>query len=178
LRKQESSRGKYILVFNATTLITLMELNRLDLVEKLRETQHVKVVIPQSVKNEFLEAGIELNISSDEMPIEKIDILPIEIPRRLGEGELHAIALAYTLTQQLSKNNVTTIVVTDDKQARKKCEKLGIKVFETLGLIEFAKKHRVISKEKALEILEKIPSTSLYTTQELLKEAQTKIKQQ
>jgi len=70
LRKQGSYRGKYILVFNATTLITLMELNRLDLVEKLRETQYVKVVIPQSVKNEFIEAGIELNISSDEMPID------------------------------------------------------------------------------------------------------------
>jgi len=64
--------------------------------------------------------------------IEEIDILPIEIPRRLGEGERYAIALAYTLTQQLSKNNVTTIVVTDDKQARKGCEKLGIKVFGTL----------------------------------------------
>jgi len=62
--KRRSSRGKYILVFDASALITLTELNRLDLLEKLRRTRYIKVVIPRGVRNEFREAGIDLGVSA------------------------------------------------------------------------------------------------------------------
>jgi len=176
--KRRSSRGKYILVFDASALITLTELNRLDLLEKLRGTHYIKVVIPQGVRNEFREAGIELGISNDEVLIGSVDMSLMEIPQRLGEGERDAIALAYALTRGLSESSVTAVVVTDDKLARKECEKLGVEVFGTLGLIEFAKKHGALSKEEALRILEEIPRTSLYITPELLEEAKTRIEQQ
>jgi len=174
--KQKGYREKYILIFDASALITLTELNRLDLLEKLRGTRYIKVVVPQGVRNEFREAGVELGISSDEIPVESVDMPLMEIPRRLGEGERHAIALAYALTRELSK--VTAVVVTDDKLARKRCEKLGIRVFGTLGLIEFAKNHGALSKEEALSILKEIPKTSLYITPELLEEVRTRIEQQ
>jgi len=176
--KRRSSRRKYILVFDASALITLTELNRLDLLEKLRVTRYIKVVIPQGVRNEFREAGIELGISIDEVPIESVDMSLMEIPRRLGEGERNAIALTYALTQGLSKSSAIAIVVTDDKLARKECKKLGVEVFGTLGLIEFAKKHGALSKEEALSIIEEIPRTSLYITPELLEEAKNRIEQQ
>lgn len=178
MKKPRSSREEYILIFNATTLIVLRELNRLDIIEKLRRTCRVRVVIPQSVKNEFLRAGVELNVPSDEVTIESVNVLPIDIPRSLGEGERHAIALAYTLTRELSEDNVIIIVVTDDKRARKKCRELRIRVFGTLGLIEFAKKRGVVSKEEALELLKRIPDTSLYITPELLEEALAKVRHQ
>jgi len=55
---------------------------------------------------------------------------------------------------------------------------MGIKVIGTLGLIEFAKRHGVIIKEEALNILERIPSTSLYITQEVVEKARSKIMSQ
>ncbi|MEM1611318.1 MAG: DUF3368 domain-containing protein [Sulfolobales archaeon] len=68
--------------------------------------------------------------------------------------------------------------VRDDKRARNKCRELGIRVIGTLGLIELAKKQGAISKNQALELLNRIPDTSLYITPELLKEAQNIIKHQ
>jgi len=52
---------------------------------------------------------------------------------------------------------------------------MGIKVLGTLGLTEFAKRHGVITKEEALNLLKRIPSTSLCITQEVLEKARSKI---
>ena len=67
------------------------------------------------------------------------------------------------------------MVVTDDLRARKTCRRIEVRVVGTLGLIEFAKKHGIIAKEEALNLLERIPSTSLYVTHEILEEARNKI---
>lgn len=167
----------YILILNATTIIVLRELERLSLIERLRGLGNVKVVIPQAVKHEFLRAGVKLDIPSDEVTVEyRVDELQVDIPRSLGEGERQAIEVAYALTREPSENVV--IVVTDDKRARHICKRLGVKVTGTLGLIEFAKRNDVISKEEALELLGRIPSTSLHITPELLEEAQARIRQQ
>jgi len=63
----------------------------------------------------------------------------------------------------------------DDLRARRMCKKMGIKVLGTLGLTEFAKRHGVITKEEALNLLKRIPSTSLCITQEVLEKARSKI---
>jgi predicted nucleic acid-binding protein len=68
--------------------------------------------------------------------------------------------------------------VTDDLEARRVCERLGIRVVGTLGLIELLKKCKAITKEKALEMLQRISSTSLRITQKLLNEAHRKISTQ
>jgi len=69
-------------------------------------------------------------------------------------------------------------VITDDQRARNVCRRISLKVLDALGLVEFAKKHGVVTKEEALSLLEKIPSTSLYITPELLREARAEIEQQ
>jgi len=58
------------------------------------------------------------------------------------------------------------------------CKRIGLKSAWYLGLIELTKKHDAITKEEATSLLDKIPSTSLYITPELLREAQSKIEQQ
>jgi predicted nucleic acid-binding protein len=137
-----------------------------------------KIIVPQGVRNEFLRAGEQIDLPSDDITVEHMDVgePPSEVPQSLGEGERQAIAIAYTLTKSQSKYVV--IVVTDDRKAREVCNRVGLKVLGTLGLIEFAKKHSVITKERALSLLERIPSTSLYVTPELLREARTRIEQQ
>ncbi len=44
----------------------------------------------------------------------------------------------------------------------------------TLGLIEFLKKHKILFREEAIDMLKRIPGTSLYITQSLLDEANNK----
>lgn len=167
----------YILIINATTIIVLRELEHLSLLERLRGLGNVKVIVPQAVKREFLKAGVKLDIPGDEVAVGyHVSELQVDIPRSLGEGEREAIGIAYALTRQPNEDIV--IVVTDDKRARYICRKLGVRVTGTLGLIEFAKKNSVISKEEALELLARLPSTSLYITPELLEEAQTRVKHQ
>jgi predicted nucleic acid-binding protein len=70
------------------------------------------------------------------------------------------------------------IVITDDKKARKTCEKLKINALGTLGLVELLKKHKIISRKEALALIQKIPNTSLYITPQLLEKAQHKIETQ
>ncbi len=178
MKKRRSSEKEYVLIFNATTLIVLRELRHRELIDRIREHDIAKVFIPQSVRNEFLRAGIRIDIPSDDIPIEYVntDELLLDVPRSLGEGERQAIAIAYILTRSQSENIV--IVVTDDRRARNVCRRIGLKVLGTLGLIEFAKKHGVMTKEEALSLLEKIPNTSLYITPELLREARARIEQQ
>jgi len=166
------------LIFNATTLIVLRELECLDLLEEIQRLCDVSVIIPQGVVEEFQKTDAKLLIPNATVVEVQREELTIDIPRSLGRGELQAIIIAYTITQERESHRNVTFVVTDDKRARNVCKKLGIKVIGTLGLIELAKKCKVISKEKAIELLNKIPSTSLYITPELLSEAQLKIKQQ
>jgi len=177
LRRRKSSEGKYVLIFNATTIIVLRELQRGELIDEIRKHGIAKVLIPQGVMNEFRRAGVQIDTPSNNIPAEHISKdEPMDVPPSLGEGERQVIAVAHALTKSQSAG--TVIVVTDDRKARKVCNKMGLNVIGTLGLIEFAKKHGVITKEEALNLLEKIPRTSLYLSPELLRKAQTKLRQQ
>ncbi len=176
--KRQRSSEKLILVFNSTTIITLLELQSVELIDRIREYGIAKVFIPQSVRDEFARAERHIDIPNDDISIDYtgIDELIIDTPRSLGRGERQAIAIAYALTR--SQAVETVVVVTDDKKARNVCRGMGIKVIGTLGLIELAKKNGIITKDEALRLLDRIPSTSLYITHELLMEARTRIQQQ
>ena len=177
MKKQKNYERKYVLVFNATTIIVLRELQREKLVEEIRKQGIAKIVIPQGVIEEFQRAGMQVNIPNDDVRIEQMNTNRIlDIPQSLGEGERQAITIAYTLTR--TQDTETVMVVTDDLKARKTCRRLGLNVIGTLGLIEFAKKHNIITKEEALNLLESIPNTSLYISPELLEKARIKLKQQ
>lgn len=175
LRRQGGSEKEYVLIFDATTLIVLLELKCEELIERIRNRRIARVIIPQGVRSEFLEAGVIIDIAGNDIPNNYTSEPVPDIPRSLGEGERQAIGIAHTIAR--SRRGVV-IVITDDKKARSLCKRMGLKVFGTLGFIEFAKKHGAVTKEEALSLLEKIPNTSLYIKPELLKEAQAKIEQQ
>jgi len=99
-----------------------------------------------------------------------------DFPPSMGEGERHAIEIAIGLSRKHPDKRA--VVVTDDKRARNFCRKKGVEHTGTLGLIELAKKRKLISKREALKTISRIPSTSLYIAPGVLEEAAVRVKQQ
>ncbi len=174
--KQRKSSNT-VLVFNATTLIVLRELGIEHIIEEITGKNIAEIIIPEAVRKEFQKAGTTITIQDTYKPTKPSNNTIIQtIPTTLGEGEQEAITIAHTINK--TKPNTTAIVVTDDKKARKTCIQHHIKVIGTLGIIELAKKNNIISKNRALKLLDQIPQTSLYITQELLEKAKQKIEKQ
>ena len=166
-----------VLVFDTSTLITLHELGCDEMVRAFQELPTVEVVIPRAVWEELSRARSRINLSAESLHVEQAEEeLPDDIPRRLGRGELEAIAIAYKLARL---SGVSAIVLTDDKIARNKCKRIGVKTHGTLGLIELAKRCGIIAKERALQMLDEIPvKTHLYITRDSLEEARGRIQRQ
>lgn len=78
----------------------------------------------------------------------------------------------------MQHSGLLVVAVTGDDPARNKCERLGIRLHETLGLIELEKKWGVITKGQALKILDKAPSTSLHEAADVLANVGEKVRRQ
>ena len=167
-----SDHSKPVLVLNSSTLIVLYELNRLDLLKKLEKK--FKVSIPSTVAEEMKNSPINL----DHSLVVQVNINNISSNLQpyiigLGHGELGALALAYKL-----RSKREAIVITDDEKARKTCQRLNIKVRGTVGLIKIAYEHNIISKEQAINLINQIKETSLYITDQIIRQAIQQIKTQ
>jgi predicted nucleic acid-binding protein len=166
---RRSSNADYTLIFDSSSLIVLNELKFLDLfVSRIEKQSSINIIIPTTVLDEISKGGLTINSHSIQIINSYSDDLA-SIPENLGNGEKGVIILAESL-----KNTTSVIAITDDKKARGICEKRGITVMGTLGLIEFLKKHKILFREEAIDMLKRIPGTSLYITQSLLDEANNK----
>jgi len=88
LRKHQNCGKKYVLVFNAATIIVLRELRREELIEEIRKQGIAKILIPQGVINEFQRAGMQVGVPKDDIHIEQTNANEIlDIPQGPGEGE-------------------------------------------------------------------------------------------
>ncbi|MEM1605311.1 MAG: hypothetical protein QXW41_03620 [Fervidicoccaceae archaeon] len=176
-RSYNSSRQVYHLVLDSSSIITLTELDILTEIFKRLATQAgaLRVIIPSRVREELKRSSISIDQYNEayQVMVFNANDMEINLPQGLGEGEKEAILIALSL---MKLSNV--IVITDDKKARKTCEKLKINVLGTLGLVELLKKHKIISRKEALALIQKIPNTSLYITPQLLEKAQHKIETQ
>ena len=179
MNSQENSNNRIYLIIDSSTIITLYELKSLNLLKKLRSK--VKIIIPIAVKRELSRGAHGIRVNNISSPIVELNIKEVRgeikaLLEGLGNGEREAIEIAYSIIHEGECDKV--IVVTDDFTARQRCKRLGIPVMGTLGLIDFAKRRRIITKNRALEIIDSIPSTSLYITQELLRQVKEKIMHQ
>ena len=176
-RSYNSSRQVYHLVLDSSSIITLTELDVLREIFKRLATQAsaLRVIIPSRVLEELERSSISIDQYNEayQVMVFNANDMEINLPQGLGEGEKEAILIALSL---MKLSNV--IVITDDKKARKTCEKLKINALGTLGLVELLKKHKIISRIEALALIQKIPNTSLYITPQLLEKAQHKIETQ
>ena len=139
-----------IVISDSSALISLLSVEKLDILGKLFET----VMIPEVVYNEVF------NKKVSNLDLKKTKFLQIEkvtdrkmvklLKMQLDYGESEVIALA--LEKGIDR------VIIDDKQARKVADKLGLKVIGTLGILILAKEKQVIKEVRplVLSMMEKI----------------------
>src|SRR3989344_2087070 len=141
------------MISNATPLISLARINELAILQKLFE----KIVIPEAVRTEILVEGKPGFIVLKEL---SKTFLHAREPKRLlplglGSGENAAISLAYETKDTL---------LIDDAVAIQRAHELGIETLRTTTVIFLAVQKGLLSKEKALNILNLLIENGYYIT--------------
>jgi uncharacterized protein len=130
-------------VSNTTPIISLLKLNRLDLLQKL----YAKIYIPKAVYKE-VEAGKSKGYYKDLTKIDWINIIEIQNKQAvryfldLDEGEAEAIILANELNAD--------IIILDEKLGRFHAKHANLKVTGTVGVLIKAKSEKLIPDLKPL----------------------------
>ncbi len=148
------------IVLDNTVLSVFKRLCEIDLLKKLLTGD---ILIPVAVADEYLQIGE----CSD---LEGFNIVDsrgnIDYP--LGRGESQAILLAK------EKN---CIFATDDRMARVYANKIGIATTGTIGILAAGVSKGLITRQKAIDILNNIQSQKLlYLSDEIFEYAMEKIK--
>ncbi|MCA9968810.1 MAG: DUF3368 domain-containing protein [Anaerolineales bacterium] len=115
-------------VTNASPVIALHQLGQLQLLSNLLGDS---ILVPPAVSNEIITVQPRPDWLQ-EYPLRQ-PIGPQILRASLGAGESAAIALALELN--------STLIVLDDRPARRLAKALGITVIGTLGLLLAAKRH-------------------------------------
>ncbi|MBW1796603.1 MAG: DUF3368 domain-containing protein [Deltaproteobacteria bacterium] len=123
-----------IVVSDASPIIGLAAVKHLDLLRKL----YTRVLIPDAVYQEITVAGSEEPGASEVQSLDWIEarqvtqrMLVSALQADLAEGEAEAIALAIELKASL--------LLVDERRARKVADRLGLKVVGVLGVLVEAK---------------------------------------
>lgn len=139
-----------IVISDTTPLISLLKINRLDLLEKI----FGKVLIPEGVfyeltENKIYEREAEKIINSKFIDMKKVlnkeAIMILERTTSLDRGESEAIILFGEINAQL--------LLMDEKRGRKVAEKLNIPLSGTLGVLMLAFDKGLITREQVHEYL-------------------------
>lgn len=131
-------------VVNATPVIGLALINRLDLLQHL----YGEVLVPPSVRAEVLAGGPASPGFVELQRAEWILVTELQDPRRadllsdLDRGEAEVIALAQELN--------ATLVIVDERLARRHARRLGLKLTGTLGVLLKAKERGLVTAVKPL----------------------------
>ena len=147
-------------VSDASPLIVLAKAQLLDITPKLFE----RVLIPEEVMTEIQSGPSEDPLrralsNCDWMLAVRLDSpLPADQVPRLGRGE--AAVLEYAGTH----GNVPVLV--DDRQARRRAESLGLKVYGTLSLIAMATTQGHIESFSAA--VQQLRDAGLYVSDEVI----------
>ena len=140
------------MISNSTPLICLAKLNQLKLLKKLFK----KIIIPEAVKEEVVIAGKPgysvINKAIEEGWI-KIENPKQNIELGLGKGENAAITLA--------KEKHDKIII-DDSFAIKAVKSLDIDYIRTTSVILLALKNKIIKKDEAKELIQKLVEQGYY----------------
>ncbi|MCS6903485.1 MAG: DUF3368 domain-containing protein [Candidatus Bipolaricaulota bacterium] len=132
------------IVADSDPLIAFVRIERLELLKKL----YNQILIPPAVAKEIAPPDVRKKNLIVLQAHPWISVQELQDPQmlnmvsaRLGEGERAAIALAYEQDLEL---------FTDDAEARKEAQRLGIPVFGSLAALLDAKERGFIPKVKPL----------------------------
>lgn len=139
-----------IVVSDTTPLISLLKINRLDLLEKL----FGEVFIPQAVFNE-LTADERFQLEAEQIRQKKfIFIKPVNVPESvnilkratgldLGESE------AIVLTDELKAD----ILLMDEAKGRSVSSQMGIRIMGTIGILMAAYEEKTLTSNEVRECI-------------------------
>lgn len=157
-------------VSDASPLILLTKIRRLDLLKKL----YSEVLIPKEVKEEVTRQEATPTISGIRegwIKVTEAELSPEvkEVGGKLGlhEGELYALSLALHA-------NIKEILV-DDKLARVVARILGLKAIGCLGVNMKAYEAGIITRSEAVNTVQKLVKAGLWISPEVLGEVLTSL---
>jgi len=137
-----------IAVSNASPLIAFERIRRQELLKQLFGT----IFIPPAVRVEVF--GLQ---QLPDWIVEKAPGLTFYPSRKLGKGEIEAIALALELKADW--------LLMDDLDGRKEATRLGLTVMGTIGVLILAKQRSIINTIRPL--LDELEAVGFYYGQEL-----------
>ena len=149
-------------ILNNTPLVALWAIGRLGLLRDL----FAQVLIPQAVRDEFLAVDSEMR-SEALSAAPWVRTGPLSDPRRalpyagLDQGEAEVLALAEELPASL--------LVIDERRARRYAKRLGLPLTGTLGLLLLAKERGLIGS--FVEEVDKLKEAGLYLSPALVARA-------
>ena len=147
-----------IVIADTTPIITLMKLQRLDLLEKLFDT----VIVPNAVYEELVSNSNYLTEVQMvvECPFLKrcavSDRQSIKILREvvgLDAGESEAIALA-------EENNADLLII-DERKGRRIAKQMELKITGTIGILLQAFDCKILSEEEILSCSERLRNSRI-----------------
>lgn len=154
-----------IVIADTTPIITLIKLNRLDLLEKLFGS----VIIPSAVYDELTanqrfanESRIvrECNYLKRRNVIDRQSIKFLREIVGLDAGESEAIAL--------SDEQSANLLIIDERKGRKAAQKLGLKITGTIGILIQAFDGNLISKSEIISCVEKFRESDIRIGENLI----------
>ena len=155
-----------IVVADTTPIITLMKLQRLDLLEKLFGT----VLVPNAVYEELVSNS---NYPTEAQMVVKCPFLKrfevsnhqsIKILREvvgLDAGESEAIALA--------EENHADLLIIDERKGRRVAKQMELKIIGTIGILLQAFDCEIFSKNEILFYAEKLKNSRIRISDSLFK---------
>ena len=153
-----------IVIADTTPIITLMKLQRLDLLEKLFDT----VIVPHAVYEELIS---NINYPDEKQMIvecpflkrlEVSDRQSIKILREvvgLDAGESEAIALA--------EENHADLLIIDERKGRRVAKQIGLKIIGTIGILLQAFDCAILSKTEILSYAEQLKNSKIRISETL-----------
>ncbi len=153
-------------VSNTTPIISLLKLNRLDLLKQL----YTQIYIPVAVYNE-IKAGNTKQYYCDLSTIDWIKIIEIKDKQAvkyfldLDSGEAEAIVLATEINADL--------IILDEKLGRFHAKHADLKITGTIGILIKAKKNGLIEELKPL--LDELSHKDVWISEKLKREILNKI---
>jgi len=153
-----------IVIADTTPIITLMKLQRLDLLEKLFEI----VIVPHAVYEELIS---NINYPDEKQMIvecpflkrlEVSDRQSIKILREvvgLDAGESEAIALA--------EENHADLIIIDERKGRRVAKQMNLKIIGTIGILLQAFDCTILSKTEILSYAEQLKNSKIRISETL-----------
>ena len=147
-----------IVVADTTPIITLMKLNRLDLLEKLFGT----VVVPNAVYEELISNSkylAEVQVIVECPFLKRLEVFErqsIKILREvvgLDAGESEAIALA--------EEKGADLLIIDERKGRRVAKQMELNITGTIGILLQAFDCKILSREEILSCSQKLRNSSI-----------------